>query len=112
MIVCGLRDLPVPHPTVKWRHVTAAHVVRTVLALMSRYRATSATVHQSRGSSSDSWHGRQVSGPKASKCWIRTPLLERCASYFSQSWDHFPLVVGPVGLEPTTYGLKVRSSAN
>ena len=23
-----------------------------------------------------------------------------------------PLVVGPVGLEPTTYGLKVRSSAN
>lgn len=27
-------------------------------------------------------------------------------------WPGDPLTVGPVGLEPTTYGLKVRSSAN
>jgi hypothetical protein len=35
--------------------------------------------------------------------------LERCAKPFAAPHLLFPLVVGPVGLEPTTYGLKGRS---
>ena len=57
-------------------------------------------------------HCRQAGGAADTCRKNQATLLATRLANDSGGWGLTCVLVGPVGLEPTTYGLKVRSSAN